>query len=128
MSTKIRHPTVTNSTWRGLRFGSDVIEINTDTDSNACVHCTYYIAVFGASEATYTIMASVETTFFTLQDGVPMAGSVSLGDWNYYSFLNRYGSDRDFRAVLSSITGNADIFITLGKLTFLQPIYLLYTN
>jgi hypothetical protein len=113
VSTKIRHPTVTNSTWRGLRYGSDVIEINTDTDSNACVHCTYYIAVFGASEATYTIMASVETTYFTLQDGVPMTGSVSQGDWNYYSFLNRYGSDRDFRAVLSSITGNADIFITL---------------
>ncbi len=114
VSTKNRYPTARNSTWRGVRYGSDVIEINTDTDPQACFQCTYYITVYGASESTYTITASEETTYFTLQDGLPMTGSVAQASWNYYTFLNSFGSARDFRAVLSSITGNADMFITIG--------------
>lgn len=113
VSTTTKYPSASNSTWRGIRYGSDVIAINTDTDAHACVYCTYYITVYGAAEATYSIMASVETTYFTLQDGVPMTGTLERGSWNYYVFVDNYGSGRDFRAVLSSINGNADMFITL---------------
>lgn len=91
-----------------------MIEIDTDSDPDACSQCTYYIAVYGSQEATYTIMASLTTSYFQLQDGIPMTGSVSWSSWNYYQFYDSHGSARDFRVVLSSVSGNVDLFITLG--------------
>ncbi len=50
-----------------------------------------------------------------LIDGVPSAGSVALDEWRYYTFHNAYGSSRDLHVTLTSGTGNADLYVMLGK-------------
>lgn len=117
ISTKTRYPSSTNSTWKSFRYGADAIDINTATDANACSHCTYYIAVVGMTEATYSLVVSLQDTQFTLADGIPMSGSLGLLTWSYYTFYDSHGSARDFRVVLTSTSGNADMFITLDGST-----------
>lgn len=92
------------------------MEIDPSEDSRACRHCTYYIAVYGSSEATYSLSVSVENTWHNLQDGIPSSGRVGFLDWNYYVYYNSFGSARDFHLTLNSMNGNADVYITLGEI------------
>ena len=69
----------------------------------------------GRQESTYTIAASTTSNLPKLVDGVPTAGSIAQGEWTYYSFQNTYGSSRDLHVGLTSATGNADLYVTLGK-------------
>jgi hypothetical protein len=51
VSNKVSKPTTTNSTWRSYEYGSDVVEINPQTDNNACTKpCTYFVAVVGSTD------------------------------------------------------------------------------
>lgn len=135
----------TNSTWRSTEYGADVLVIDPRTDRRACVHCMYYIAgtqlcdcilgltliclfmftcichayfftVVGRAESTYTISASTSSNLPKLVDGLPTTGAVAYLEWVYYSFNNVYGSTRDLHVNLVTATGNADLYVTLGKL------------
>ena len=109
------HPSAENSTWRSFRYGSDVLDIDPKTDVNACNDCVYYIAVYGNTEATYSISVALEDTMQQLVDGQPISGSVRTMNWAYYSFYLMSSAPRDFQVNLLSITGNADMYITMGK-------------
>jgi hypothetical protein len=111
----VRYPSPNNATWKSYRYGSDVITIDTDSDANACSPCTYFIAIVGLAESTYSLVASVESTTFQVHDGSPMTGTVGMLSWNYYTFYNYHGSARDFRVLLTSSVGNADLYVTLGQ-------------
>jgi hypothetical protein len=115
ISTTAQLPTATDSSWRANRYGSDVIEIDPSEDSKGCYGCTYYIAVIGLSESTYTLMVTMESTAPVLLDGVPQSGSVDMFGWNYYIFQNGYGINRDFKIRLTSESGNPDLYVTLGE-------------
>lgn len=73
------------------------------------------LVVIGSSESTYTISASTSASMSRLIDGVPSSGVVNVAQWTYYSFHNAYGENRDIRVMLTSTTGNADIYATLGN-------------
>jgi hypothetical protein len=49
-----------------------------------------------------------------LIDGVPSSGAVALHGWVYYTFHNMFGTKRDMHVTLTSATGNADLYVTLG--------------
>ena len=119
VSTTVGHPAPdsVNSTWRSSDYGPDVLVINPRTDPKACYHCMYYIAVIGNLESTYTISVTTSNNMPRLIDGVPSRGYAQLNKWTYYSFRNAYGSGRDLHVNLVSATGNADLYITLGKIS-----------
>ena len=117
-------PDSVNSTWRSSDYGPDVLTIDPGSDHRACTHCMYYIAVIGASESTYTISATTSSNMPRLIDGVPATGYVMQSEWKFYTFHNSYGSARDFHLTLISATGNADLYITLGK--FVRSFYPLF--
>jgi hypothetical protein len=87
-----------------VAYGPDTLRIDSASEF-ACSHCTYYIAVYGNTEATYSISASSSSTLPKLGDGLPSAGSVGLSEWTYYTFHNAYGSGRDLHIDLTSATG-----------------------
>ena len=112
VSASERYPSSMNNTWRSTRFGTDTISIDPSTDDRAPVPCMYYIAVYGATESSFTISASLSSTIPTLSDGVPASGSVEQSQWIYYMFHDVYQDSRDFQIELSSI-GDADLYVTL---------------
>lgn len=107
------HPGPGNSTWRSALFGADTITIDPTHDSQACRQCTYYIAVLGALESTFTILVSTSSNIPKLNDGIPSIGYINAYDWVYYSFHNIYAVSRDIHISLVSQTGNADVYVTL---------------
>lgn len=48
-----RHPSLTNSTWRSMSYGSDTVTISPVEDVHACTECNYYIAVYGYQASTF---------------------------------------------------------------------------
>lgn len=80
-----------------------------------CYHCTYYLAVTGLTESTYTLVASIMATVTSLQDGLTQSGQVGLGGWVYYAFTPGSASNRDYKINLVSTSGNADLYVTLGE-------------
>jgi hypothetical protein len=70
--------------------------------------------VVGRREASYTISASLTSSMPRLIDGVPSSGAVALHGWVYYTFHNTFGTKRDLHVTLTSATGNADLYVTLG--------------
>eukprot|EP01038_Epipyxis_sp_PR26KG_P008213 gene8213-11113_t len=123
ISTKLQRPSPSNFTWKSIRYGSDVIEIDPLTDKDACFHCTYYILVYGTSESVYSIGAALSSSIPQLQDGIPVSGSVGVLKWAYYVFVNQYGSSRNIKISLTSKRGNADIYV---KLDGTKPTYTNY--
>lgn len=81
------------------------------------------LTVVGRRESSYTITASFTTGLPKLVDGVPTAGSVEVYAWAYYTFHNVYGGARDLHVALTSGTGNADLYVTLGKSCELGSVY-----
>lgn len=112
VSTRYKQPNRVNSTWRALDYGDDEIVIDPSLDKSACSYCRYYIAVYGSRESTYSLVITLESTIPSLKDGIPVSGHVALLDWSYYKFIISYGSNRDILASLTTIVGNADIYIT----------------
>ena len=115
VSTVHRWPSPHNSTWRSVRFGGDVLEIDPaeDADPSACFGCTYYITVLGATDSTYAISASLDSTAPRLQDGVPLQDSLRALEWNFYQFDFAYGASRDFKVTLSASSGRPSLFVSL---------------
>lgn len=117
VSTTIKRPGVGNYTWLSYRYGSDTLIIDPSKDSSACTHCTYYIAVYGAYESTYSITVTTASTLPQLVDGRPLSDFVTMFGWNQYSFFDSYGSSRDIKIQLTSLTGDADLYVTLDGTT-----------
>lgn len=114
VSTIQSHPSESNYTWRSIHFGSDVLDINTLRDIHACAPCNYYIAVKGSQPSTYSLQVTLKSSVPVLQDGMPQSGSVALSQTNYYIFYGHSSmAVRDYQIVLSSDSGNADVYVTL---------------
>jgi hypothetical protein len=113
ISTSVKYPNETCSTWKSFRYGSDVVLVNPSTDVKACIMCTYYISVLGASESSYTITVSLDSSIPQLVDGVPIQDHVSTFGVNQYIFSNSFGDSKDIKVLLSSSSGNADLYVTL---------------
>ena len=65
----------------------DVVVDASAAVSYPCVHCTYYIAVYGYKDTTYTLSASTAATNKALSDGVPLTDSVRPREYADYSFV-----------------------------------------
>lgn len=74
ISTRTHLPGPNNYTWSSVHYGSDVVEINPVVDRYACEYCVYYVAIYGATESTYTLTANLQSTIPALVDGVPTSG------------------------------------------------------
>jgi hypothetical protein len=118
ISTSIERPGegAGNYTWKSFSYGSDLVHIDPSTDADACTGCTYYIAVVGNRESTYSISVTLQDTMQALVDGVPQSGGVGAYEWQYYEFFLVEGdTPKDVKVTLTSFDGNADLYITMGK-------------
>mmetsp|Transcript_3149 Transcript_3149/g.4876 ORF Transcript_3149/g.4876 Transcript_3149/m.4876 type:complete len:2519 (-) Transcript_3149:278-7834(-) len=113
IATDTRRPNRTHSTWTSMRFGEDVVTIDTELDEKACTGCTYYVAVYGYEASTYSLMASTQSTVGRLLDGVPISAHVDMFGYVRYTFRNTYGIARNFRVVLTVLSGSPSLYITL---------------
>lgn len=107
VSTKTKHPSPRNYTWSAVDYGDDVLEISPAEPSR------YFIGIYGASESTYTLTVAVDTTLVSLEDGQPLSGSLGMLQWNYYQFYYPSWSSDDVSITLSTLSGNADVYVTL---------------
>lgn len=126
VSTTHRYPSYANSTWRSHRFGADTLMLTTFEDTSVtpappvvCTDCMVYIAVFGSTESTYALTVSVQDTVVSLQDGLTVSARVDYLAWDQYTFHYAHAqeeeSERNMKIVLSPMTGNPDVYVTLGK-------------
>jgi hypothetical protein len=117
VSTTTTRPKMDNYTWRSLSFGSDTISINPFEDSKACVDCIYYIGVYGFFEASFSILVALSDAKVRLVDGRPVTDRVQQRETNYYTFTNTYYNTRSLKLVMSSMNGDADLYVTLDGST-----------
>jgi hypothetical protein len=85
-------------------------------DGEACLlpTCKYSIGVYGTSKGTFVLTASTSLATIPLQDGVPSHEHVDSGQWEYFSYdLQQTGLD--FSVVVTPITGDPDLYISLAK-------------
>jgi hypothetical protein len=113
ISTIASHPSRSNFTWSAIQYGDDEIVIDPSIDTKACLYCRYFIAVVGTSEASYSLVAHLESVNPSLVNGIPASGHVALLDWKYYVFTVRRGAPVDLEISLITLSGNADLYATL---------------
>jgi hypothetical protein len=119
VSTYLQHPSTTNATWKSYRYGADSITIETEpgVDADACTQCTYYVAVYGNDHSHYTLSVRVVgSTQQFLRDGIPSSGQVAFLEWDRYQFP-LHGLSREVTISLTSVTGNANLYVTLDGST-----------
>ena len=114
VSVTVRRPSMFNSTWRSVRFGSDTISLSPLLDTNVCNKCTYYIAVYGSSESVYTLSVTEKDTVVDLSPGVHIASRVNFMEWDWYSFMFNSQNPHAFTLTLTPTTGNPDLYVSLG--------------
>eukprot|EP00457_Paulinella_chromatophora_P000073 gb/GEZN01000073.1/.p1 GENE.gb/GEZN01000073.1/~~gb/GEZN01000073.1/.p1 ORF type:complete len:2576 (+),score=267.19 gb/GEZN01000073.1/:57-7784(+) len=111
-------PTLTDFTWSNTdQFTTSLLVIRKD-DSNRCVDpnsCTYFIGVYGASEADYTLVAYVSGTdtgrCHTLQDGISFSAWVDEGKYVYFGF-DVVSTPANVQFQLSALSGDPDMYIS----------------
>lgn len=78
-----------------------------------CVRCSYIIAVVGATDfSEYSIVASVESSVITLQDGVPVRDFVQKGRYEYF-MVSVLEAHRDLTISVTPFTGDPDLYVSL---------------
>jgi hypothetical protein len=82
-----------------------LIVIDPKKDSKACVHCRYYITVYGVS--VYSLLAALESTIPKLSDGGTLSDHVDFFKWNRYEYVDSYGGSRDIRLSFTVTSGYA---------------------
>ncbi len=88
------HPTKSNYTWASRGFGADSLTLQTSEMQKHCQPdpavgqgCAVYVGVFGWTETTFSILASLNMGWlnpFTLVPGRPQSGEVAKGAYSYY--------------------------------------------
>lgn len=113
VSTVLHRPNRTHYTWYSAAFGDDNIVIDPEIDSRACKGCIYYIAVYGFRPTTYSLNVRTVSTVGRLLDGIPVTDEIGYFSYLRYTFKNTYGIGRSFRVLLTAISGNPAVFVTL---------------
>jgi len=103
-------PTELDYEWRSSLAGGDTVQIAPD-DAGWCVRCTYRIGVRAFRATNFSIVATTGAQPALLEDGVPRAASVAAGVYDYYRVLVEDVAT-DLHLVLTTIGGNADIFVS----------------
>lgn len=75
-----------------------------------CLQCTAYIAVFGFSDVSYSIVASTDN-MIGLVNGMSVGGSVQANGYRYYSVYNP-DPLADVSITLSAESGDPDLYVT----------------
>jgi len=101
----------------------DVIELYPGDACYCAPPCTYYIGVQAwADPVSYSIVASeLASPFFTLIDGLPMAGLLPQGETDQFVFTVQFPPDdpslpptrRVIEIIMQTYLGDADLFVTL---------------
>jgi hypothetical protein len=103
VSTQINRPNLVNSTWQSGMYGSDTISID-KMDPEYCSLCTYYIAVNGFKDSTYSLSVSLRSDSVVLTDGISVSASLEMAQYDYYRFIYTYGSTSSMRIVVTTVT------------------------
>lgn len=106
-------PTRTDHKWGSANYyGVDAVEISqADWQSQ---HCSsgedILISVYGYRNSTFSVVAhKIGSGAETLFDGIDVAGTLHVGDSDYYQFD---AAGQDFGLTVSSIAGDVDVFVT----------------
>ncbi|CAM9362294.1 unnamed protein product, partial [Hapterophycus canaliculatus] len=84
-----------------------------ETAPGFCTDCTVYVGVYGYTSGYYSIVASQGLT--RLQEGFPQKGSVGGDNQKmYYEFFNPSGDLKPIQVVVTAITGDPDVYVTVG--------------
>jgi len=78
------------------------------SDKSYCTECTYYMAIEGAANKTFTIQVSTQDTPDTLLSSRCASGLVDQGTWKYYQVF--VSQAVNFVVLVESCTGNADVY------------------
>jgi len=121
------HPSKDNHTWASRGFGSDTLTLQAEAmkayctpDPIAARGCDYYIGVYGWTNTTFSIMASLNSGWrnpMTLFAGQPQMGSVDKGGYSYYKFYLSGGEHKPtIRISLAPSDGtDQDLYVTLSR-------------
>jgi hypothetical protein len=108
-------PTTTSYDFRSVQFGNETLAISKH-DRQSIDHSTglYYIAVYGFSQAQFTIFASVnKDSAIPLFPGTPQNGYADFNETDYYYMEVPSTFDSNVTFSLSTEQGNPDLFAKL---------------
>lgn len=113
-------PSRLNYIWSSQLWGEDTITIM-HTDNNSCSSSatggTYYIAAYGFSNSSYTIVAGVDDGLPTrLSIGQPQSGQVYRGAPQLY-FVSKPAGSANLTIAVSPSYGDPDVYVTLDGST-----------
>lgn len=67
-----------------------------------------------------SLIATLSEATVRLIEGVPVSDHVDTREWIYYTFFNVYRDTRNFKVIMSSTTGDADmVFVILMSFVLL---------
>jgi len=125
VSTQVERPTSEYGkyTWRSADYGADIVNIDY-TDENYQAHATYFIAVYGWTNTTFTVTATAldlsdisnHTTAVSLLNGVPQLAFLgSRGTRALYNFAVQNVA-RDTTISVTPRYGDPDLFVRMDGL------------
>lgn len=104
----------TSFEWYSADFLGSVKNIKiAATDPKACRDdtCRYYVAVYGYTNSSYSLVMGGSSSSTVLQNGVPMTGSVAIKGWTYYNYKVDI-EHHDLTISVTPITGDADVYVS----------------
>ena len=119
----IYHPSLLNYTFASRSFGADTLTLQASELSNYCtpsetVPCEYYIGVYGWTNTSFSILASVQNDWanpIVLTTGTPQSGSIKSHNYDYYSYYINKGTKK-IRFILSSFDGtDEDLYLSFKE-------------
>ncbi|CAM9344963.1 unnamed protein product [Scytosiphon promiscuus] len=107
-----REPGPTDYDVKSNTWGGSSAVVFSETAPGFCTDCTMYVGVYGFTSGSYSIVASQGLT--RLQEGFPQQGSVGLGSQQqYYEFFNPPGNLQPIQVVVTRLTGDPDIYVSV---------------
>lgn len=107
-------PSRWHNDFRSMYFGADTIVIHAN-DPAACSFGeggTYYVAVYGYQNTTFSILATYSNSTRTLVDGEPQAGLVEAGTYVQYMMYIGNTEFTDVTITLTASHGDPDLYVT----------------
>lgn len=100
-----------NYDYKTSQGAGQVDEIRLTPNSNYyCLHCTAYIAVYGFSANSFSIVATTDN-MIGLVDGMSVGGTVQENEYRYYSVYNT-DPMANVAITLSVESGDPDLYVT----------------
>ncbi|KAL1503384.1 hypothetical protein AB1Y20_011435 [Prymnesium parvum] len=111
-------PSTDAAEWEESEAGADTMRIPADAceavvsacaSGGSCGRCTYYVSVYGWSETTLTLTASLEEDPVLLQEGVPFRATAAEHTYTYYDFALPT-LDAAIEVTVTAIAGDPDAY------------------